>query len=418
MGLGDRQKALLEADVEYIRRRSSLFQDLFSTAQHNSSLLKTSLQHPASSTSISITATFTSHTNQLFTMKNIHLGLLALLLNTAVIEGKNYKKNVPTYEIGKGMKIIGNKIEYEDPDCDPVFDCQTSKVCSATGYTPSVTADKKFFACCAQGQRLLGSPETAFDCCAEGHDLVGSAGTGYHCCPNGYTYDGQMCRQVCDNGKTLVDGKCACPEGTAEGQDGQCIAQPKPKPGKCTSGIEYGKCYIFTGENGNKLGLRGDGVYYSAPDAMNQRYGKFQLCADEKCTTVGPVDPSSEIYIRDTYGDLATGANKGRFLNNAANGVHIGRAPTFATAGKFSLTKWPCGKYCLGGADRGIGPACPADIPAMTFYPQDPQMCVAFELTEVPCDIKADTNNCIWNNGEQCCNKVDCSGAAEKRACH
>lgn len=170
-----------------------------------------------------------------------------------------------------------------------------------------------------------------------------------------------------------------------------------------------GKCYTFTGQNGNQLGLRNDGNYYAAPDSMVQRYGKFQICLDEKCSTGKPVNPSDLVHIKDTYGDLGTGANRGQWLNNAQNGAHIGRTPLFANAGKFSLSKWPCGKYCLGGLAAGVGPACPAEVPAMTFYPQDPQMCVPFELTEVPCDIKADSNNCIWSGGDQCCNKVNCS---------
>ena len=44
----------------------------------------------------------------------------------------------------------------------------------------------------------------------------------------------------------------------------------------------------------------------------------------------------------------------------------------------------------------------------MMFYSQDPQMCTPYDLTEVPCDIKADANKCIWKNGDQCCSKVDC----------
>ncbi len=142
---------------------------------------------------------------------------------------------------------------------------------------------------------------------------------------------------------------------------------------------------------------------------MTQRYGKFQFCLDEKCDTGTPIDPSTEIFIRDTYGDLATGANKNQWLNHAINGGHIARTPDFSLAGHFSISKWPCGKYCLGGFTEGIGPACPATTPAMTFYTQDPQMCVEFELTEVPCDLKSDANNCIWKSGDQCCNKVDCS---------
>ncbi|EFZ04122.1 cysteine-rich secreted protein [Metarhizium robertsii ARSEF 23] len=338
-------------------------------------------------------------------MKNIQLTLLAVLFQVSLFEAKVYKKNVPTYDVGPDAKIDGKSITYRDPDCEEGLDCTITRSCSSAGTSPVLSADKKYFACCLPGTHLLGSPQTAFDCCADGHDLVGSPAVGYHCCPTGFEFDGTQCKEVCKNGKVLVGGKCVCPEGMVEGPDGNC----KPKP-KCTSGLETGKCYIFTAENGNRLGLHNDNVYYAAPDSMIQRYGKFQLCADEKCTPGQAVNPSNEIYIRDTYGDLATGANKGQWLNNAANGNHIGRTPAFASAGHFSISKWPCGKYCLGGFTQGIGPACPADIPAMTFYSQDPQMCVAFQFTEVPCDLKADVNNCIWTNGDQCCNRVDCSG--------
>ncbi|QUC20714.1 uncharacterized protein UV8b_04955 [Ustilaginoidea virens] len=340
-------------------------------------------------------------------MKNLQLSLLFLLFRASPFEAKNYKKNIPTFEVGPGAKIVGNRIEYDDPDCDPGLECKTTKMCAAAGTSPTLSDDKKYFACCAAGQRLLGSPETAFDCCAAGHDLVGSPEHGWHCCPTGFEWDGNLCKQVCKNGKVLVDGKCVCPAGQEEGPDGHC--KDKPKPPVCCSGLETGKCYIFKAENGNRLGLRNDNVYYAAPDSMIQRYGKFQICADEKCTPGSPVNPSTQVYIRDTYGDLATGANKGQWLNGAQNGAHIGRTPNFSLAGKFSISKWPCGKYCLGGFTQGVGPACPADIPAMTFYSLDPQMCVAFDFTEVPCDIKNDANSCIWKNGDQCCNKVDCA---------
>ncbi|KAN0079153.1 hypothetical protein V8E54_005666 [Elaphomyces granulatus] len=337
-------------------------------------------------------------------MKTTKLSLLALLLQVSSLDAKMYKKNVLTFEVGPDAKITGNKIEYSDPDCDPSLQCLTTKSCAAAGTAPTLSADKKYFACCLAGQNLLGSPDTAFDCCASGHDLVGSPAAGYHCCPTGFTFDGQQCKPVCQNGKQLVDGKCVCPDGTVDAGDGTC----KPKP-PCDSGLQSGKCYTFTAEDGNRLGLHSDGFYYAAPDSMIQRYGKFELCADEKCTSTAPVNPSDKVYIKDLYGDVGTGAHAGQWLNNAQNGVHISRTPTFANAGQFSLSKWPCGKYCLGGFTSGVGPACPADTPAMTFYSQDPQMCVPFNLTEVPCDIKATSNNCIWKNGDQCCNKVDCS---------
>jgi hypothetical protein len=171
-----------------------------------------------------------------------------------------------------------------------------------------------------------------------------------------------------------------------------------------------GKCYTFTAENGDRLGLRSDGYYYAGRDSAVQRYGKFQLCKDETCTPGQAINPSDKTYIKDLYGDIGTGAHHGQWLNNAQNGAHISRTSIFANAGQFSISKWPCGKYCLGGFTAGIGPACPDASPALTFYSQDPQMCIPFVLTEVPCDLKSDANNCIWKNGDQCCNPVDCAG--------
>ncbi len=74
------------------------------------------------------------------------------------------------------------------------------------------------------------------------------------------------------------------------------------------------------------------------------------------------------------------------------------------------MTKWPCGKYCLGGLNACIGPTCPSDVTVMTFTTADKDSCVVVDLMEVPCDIHAKENNCIWKNGDECCNKVDCAG--------
>ncbi|KAI3319797.1 cysteine-rich secreted protein [Xylariaceae sp. AK1471] len=345
-------------------------------------------------------------------MKNFQLSLLGLLFHAAGLDAQAHTKNVPTYAIGPGVQIDGQTITYDDPDCPIGLKCKPkTATCGTAGTAPTLSADKKYFACCAAGQRLLNTADQVFDCCASGHDLVGDSHCGYHCCPTGFSWDGKICKEFCKNGKSLVDGKCVCPKGTTENPDGTCKEEPKeePKDTECTSGLESGKCYIFKAENGNRLGLDVLNIYAAAPEAMGQRYGKFQLCLDENCTPGEEINPSSEVFIRDTYGDLATGANKNQWLNGAANGIHIGRTPLFAQAGHFSISKWPCGKYCLGGVTQGVGPACPAQTPAMTFYAQDPQMCVEYEFTEVPCDIKSDANNCIWKNGDQCCNKVDCS---------
>jgi len=168
----------------------------------------------------------------------IQLSILALLLQASSIDAKVYRKNVVTFEVNPDAKITGNKIEYSDPDCEPDLQCVTSKSCSAAGTAPTLSADKKYFSCCSTGQNLLGSPDTAFDCCAAGHDLAGSAEAGYHCCPTGYSFDGQICKQVCQNGKVLVNGQCVCPDGTVDAGNGTCKAKPSVD---CSSGLQSGK---------------------------------------------------------------------------------------------------------------------------------------------------------------------------------
>lgn len=172
-------------------------------------------------------------------MKSTQFAILTLLLQACYINARMYKKNIPTFDIGPDAKVEGNKIEYDDPDCEPGLDCQTTKTCIAKGTAPTLTVDKKFFACCVAGLRLLGSPETAFDCCAKGHDLVGCPETGFHCCPTGSTFDGTTCKEICKNGKVLVDGECACPEGTVDAGDGTC--KTKPPPAQCCSGLQSGE---------------------------------------------------------------------------------------------------------------------------------------------------------------------------------
>ncbi|KAJ5081870.1 hypothetical protein NUU61_010134 [Penicillium alfredii] len=335
-------------------------------------------------------------------MKTLGFGLAAFLLHPLLISAKTYTKNVPVKEIQGKWSVDGNTITWVEDGFKTSVDCDNQ----AGHKKLSMSSNKKFAGCCLEGQNLLGSPETAFDCCAEGHDLTGSAEAGYRCCPSGEVFDGETCKRkepTCQNGKVLVNGECVCPAGSKETDDGKCKKQ------KCSSGLETGKCYTFTGENGERLGFGGS-WFIAAPESMSLKSGRFQLCKDEECKAGLPINPSDLTYIRDIHGNPGTGAYPNRWLNNAMNGNHIGKTDNFAQAGKFSITKWPCGKYCLGGFDYGLGPACPSATPAITFFQNDPQACVPFDFTEVPCDVKAEENNCIWKNSDdQCCGgKVDC----------
>lgn len=146
---------------------------------------------------------------------------------------------------------------------------------------------------------------------------------------------------------------------------------------------------------------------------MTPHQGKFQLCRDAACTPGQSVNPSDRLYIRDIH----TGPRKwggyhstGQWLAFSSTNGYVHRQDGFPYAGQFSLSKWPCGKYCLGGFDWGLGPAVPSSQSALSSYQGDDQLCVPFELTEVPCDIHSDDNNCVWRNGkQQCCGSYGCT---------
>ena len=174
-------------------------------------------------------------------MKYLCLGLLATSIHlpfTSAGRIYEHQRNIPVAELDNTAIIDENAREYVFPSSgsgiEEVFRCN-----KASGKKLTFRADKKFVACCAESQKLVGSLETAFDCCGGSHDLVGSAKTGYGCCPTGQVYDGKVCKPadpVCNNGKALVDGKCVCPTGEVEAADGTC-----EKPGECDSGIVTGK---------------------------------------------------------------------------------------------------------------------------------------------------------------------------------
>ena len=102
------------------------------------------------------------------------------------------------------------------------------------------------------------------------------------------------------------------------------------------------------------------------------------------------------------HGFPSSGANPGQWLNNAKNGDHIGKTPDYNQAGDFTLTKWPCGRYCLGGVDLGVTPTCPNNIVGSTFTTADLKSCITIKLQEVPCNPHSKENNCIWEDWDQC----------------
>ncbi|KEY67603.1 hypothetical protein S7711_11233 [Stachybotrys chartarum IBT 7711] len=273
-----------------------------------------------------------------------------------------------------------------------------------------LTPDNKLAACCEIPQVLKGPKDGDVLCCVEDHIMSGSKDVGFECCPKDYTFDGTLCREppTCKNGMVLKDGKCVCPEGLEEAADGTC--QPPAPPTECDSGLQTGKCYMFKGESGHRLAHSGNQYSEKAPNKVVVP-GKFQLCREESCEPGKPVNPSHEVYIRDLQQSYAPGNDGGQWLNSATGGLHIGKTPNFSAAGHFQITKWPCGKYCLGGFTMGLGMACLSTDPSISFYTNRPDACIEYELIEVPCNNKDDANNCAWKGSSNpCCGRLDCTG--------
>ncbi|KJZ80452.1 hypothetical protein HIM_00302 [Hirsutella minnesotensis 3608] len=349
-------------------------------------------------------------------MKTPLVAFAIFLLQSCNIGSRASAETAYPQEIYGSVKIKDNEITWEEEMSHLLrsMRCSENRKLSVIEEPTGDKGEKIHFAvCCLQGQRLVGSRDIAWHCCAEGHDLAGSKETGYRCCQIGHKYNGTVCVKpdFCPNGKVLVNGKCVCPTGSAETSGGTC----EPSTQTCSSGIETGKCYQFIGESGNKLVYDSNDNRYaeSRYDGYNLP-GKFQLCKDEACQAALAIDPGQGVYIKNLIGGPASqgGSRPNEWLNNKENGGHISKTARFAEAGQFTISKWPCGKYCVGGLKYGLGPACPMPSPALTFLTQDTQSCVPFELVEVPCDIKSTSNNCIWKKGrDQCCDKVDCSRA-------
>lgn len=170
-------------------------------------------------------------------MKTFQLPLLAVLLQAYLAVAK-----VETLEVEGDVKISddGKTIKYTDPNCQPSasWTCDASRSCTGKKVW-SLDTNQDHAACCLPSQHLSGSPETEFFCCGKDHEVTGSVAVGYTCCPTGSTYDGQKCKQVCENGKQLKDGHCVCPKGTVE-KDGTC-KKTGCQPGECSSGLKTGK---------------------------------------------------------------------------------------------------------------------------------------------------------------------------------
>ena len=164
-------------------------------------------------------------------------------------------------------------------------------------------------------------------------------------------------------------------------------------------------------ENGHLLGYHKAGWYTASVGSRNHMFGKFKFCKSESCDGRSPIDPSDGFHILDLHGDAESGVKRNHWLDNKVNGGHISKTPDYGKAGSFSITKWACGEYCLSGAEHGLSPTCPSADPAITFSTGDTQACRPVQVTEVPCDIRDDANNCAWGK------KAGTCGVGDKSSC-
>ncbi|KAF3058238.1 cysteine-rich secreted protein [Daldinia childiae] len=204
-------------------------------------------------------------------MKLLRLGLVAssvgLPFAFGAIRRDLNKRNVEIAQIDHDSRIDqrSQEILFKEAgsDFEDVFRCA-----GGTGKRLTFDADQVFVACCAPGQRLLGSPDTAFDCCAEGHDLVGSDHTGYKCCPVGY------------------GGWPVCLSARNESDRGRWL--------QGTNRLRFWHHYrkMLRLQDGNRpypLGYDSIQLHYSAADHSSQhRIGRFKISATKPALQAAP----------------------------------------------------------------------------------------------------------------------------------
>ena len=159
-----------------------------------------------------------------------------------------------------------------------------------------------------------------------------------------------------------------------------------------------GKCYTFTFPNGQLLGFNHKSDSYIASNTQTL-FGKFSLCTTIECAPNLPIEAGTSFNIHDLIqGDLGQGRKS--WLSNDSDGAYITRTPRWEEAADFVIVKWPGGKHCLGGLESGVGliKADDGGSVGATMLTMDDQSCVLVTVTEVPCDIRAETANCFGGN--------------------
>ncbi|KAE9367965.1 hypothetical protein N431DRAFT_416968 [Stipitochalara longipes BDJ] len=324
-----------------------------------------------------------------------------------------------------GSDLINGECVY--PPC-PAGQIRINTHCvSVPPCLPGQVRDSSGACMCEPGSELVNG-QCVYPPCPDGQFRINT-----HCipiCPAGQILSGgqcvcapgtekapggNYCQRICQpcgtanitcptgSGQIPEGNKCVCPAGKELSSKTGLCEEPKtdPHPG-CPSGVQTGKCYTFTFENGHLFGYNStSGFYTASPD---HQFSKFQVCADQYCSPPLSTDiPTGKYFnLQEIFGLAPPTSNQRSriFVSHATQGAYMTRTSDFSKSGGFVITKWPGGKHCLGSyqSGAGVGLIAQAGSVGATTLPSDEQSCLLITLTEVPCDIRAPDANCIAGN--------------------
>jgi hypothetical protein len=125
----------------------------------------------------------------------------------------------------------------------------------------------------------------------------------------------------------------------------------------------------------------------------SRKFGKFRFCKTEACSGRSSINPRDEFRIYDVHGDGLTAQSSGLWMTWAPQSP-METTATWRKASRLAITRWADGKYCL----------------SQVFDAFANQQCFPMWVVEVPCDIRAPENNCLWS--ESC----SCDGCSSARS--
>ncbi|KAF5345062.1 hypothetical protein D9758_010459 [Tetrapyrgos nigripes] len=228
-------------------------------------------------------------------------------------------------------------------------------------------------------------------------DYVDKATGQQLCCPsskNLVILDNDRDGVCCDMSQIVEDGQCVTP--TPGGGSGpQCPRQPagacalKAACGNSTNnGLEYGSCYTLAFPDGHQLGRGRNGANNEYIEDGYVQDIPFKVCKSTTDCGTGSLANGDSFYLQDLVGDPGDATGKLGW-NNAAGGTHLTMTPDPASAGQFKGKSSCSGTNCkcvvkLSGNPNGLGYACPAQQPGITFWPNQ-RVTLNMQFIEIPC---------------------------------